>query len=205
MSEIQNNKMVKHNVQSCCSYSQSFRAMLLTGATALMLACGTAQTVAQTSTTATAMPAAVVPATPQTNPCNGVGHVWWNELLAPETDQLSGFYEKVFGWSKSIVDVELQRPPATSPEDKYVLFKNGNRETAGLMKYRHPDAPSTSEGWFVYIQVANVQDSVTTVQSNGGSVVYKPVEMPDGNMIAIVRDPAGNIFGLVTPANASNC
>ncbi len=171
----------------------SARGMLLTCVASTMFLCG----------------AANADQTPAENlgkvACSGVGQVWWNELLAPETEQLSTFYEKVFGWSKAIVDVELQRPPATSPDDKYVMFTNNKQEVAGLMRYHHPDAPSSNVGWFVYIQVANVKTSVEHVQNNGGTIIYEPAEMPDGNTIAVVRDPKGNIFGLVTPASASNC
>jgi uncharacterized protein len=204
MSVFQNSKLVKQNVQwtNSSNRSRSVRGMLLTGAASLMLTCGAAQA-SQPVPSNQAAPATKSAQAP--SQCSGVGHVWWNELLAPETDQLSGFYSKVFGWSKTIVDVELQRPPATSPDDKYFLFKNGQREVAGLMRFRHPDAPSTSVGWFVYIQVANVEDSVVSVQANGGTIMYKPVEMADGNTIAVVRDPMGNVFGLVTPANATNC
>ena len=137
--------------------------------------------------------------------CANIGMVWWNELLSTETEKLSNFYARVLGWSKSVVDVELQKPPATSSEDKYMLFSKGAREAAGLMKYRHPEAPATSVGWFVYIQVARVEDAAAQVIANGGSIVHPPAEMPDGNTIAVVRDPMGNIFGLVTPVDAKNC
>lgn len=196
MSNVQDTRTSKHSLRSRrpALAAWSFRTAMLAGAAGLMLASGTVQ-----ADEAKARPAA----TPAT--CANVGQVWWNELLAPDTDQLSDFYSKVFGWSKSVVDVELQRPPATSPEDKYYLFKRGDQDVAGLMRFRHPDAPSKSVGWFVYIQVANVQNAVAAVEANGGNVMYAPALNPDGNEIAVVRDPMGNVFGLVTPASAKNC
>jgi uncharacterized protein len=139
------------------------------------------------------------------SPCAGIGLVWWNELLAPETEKLGEFYGRVIGWSKKVVDVEQQIAPATTPEDKYTVFMRGNREAAGLMKVKHPEAPHSTVGWFVYIQVADVAASAALAQVGGGTVLQEPVELADGNTVAVVRDPMGNVFGLVTPANATRC
>ena len=73
------------------------------------------------------------------------------------------------------------------------------------MKAKHPEAASATNGWFTYIEVADVDVSSEAVEENGGTVLQEPVEFPDGNRIAIVRDPMGHTFGLVTPAKKPDC
>ena len=50
--------------------------------------------------------------------CPRAGVVWWNELLAPETERLTEFYAKVIGWNTKVVDVENQTQPARTPNDR---------------------------------------------------------------------------------------
>jgi hypothetical protein len=46
---------------------------------------------------------------------------------------------------------------------------------------------------------------VAKVKLNGGTILRHPIETADGNRIALVSDPAGTIFGLVTPAAKPEC
>lgn len=137
--------------------------------------------------------------------CSAVGTIWWNELLAPKTEELSEFYAEVIGWSRKIVDVEEQLPPATSADNRYTIFMAGKQEIAGLMSDKHPDSVQQTIGWFTYIQVADVDAAVEIVVAKGGTVLRKPAVIAHGNRIAVVKDPMGNVFGLVTPAKKSKC
>ena len=53
--------------------------------------------------------------------------------------------------------------------------------------------------WLVYITVANVEESVRTCVSLGGSVIRPPSEM-GGAKVAIIRDPAGAVCALYDAA-----
>jgi hypothetical protein len=132
--------------------------------------------------------------------CPGAGTIWWSELLAPETDKLTEFYASVVGWTTKVVDVENQAQAPVNPDDRYTIFSNGTSETAGLMKANHPGAVHSGVGWFTYIQVADVDASVAKATAGGGTVLRQPAETQDGHRIAVVSDPMGNVFGLVTPA-----
>lgn len=131
--------------------------------------------------------------------CSGVGLVWWNELLAPEIDKITEFYATVVGWNVKVVDAENQTQPATTPNNRYTIFMAGDQEAAGLMKANHPVAMHSGVGWFTYIQVADVDTAVARAQATGGTILRQPIEMSDGGRIAVVSDPMGNVFGLVTP------
>jgi len=137
--------------------------------------------------------------------CAGIGFVWWNELISEDTNRLGGFYSKVVGWKTKIVDVEEQRAPASTPDDQYTVFVKGKRDSTGLMDIEHPNAANAQPGWFVYIQVADTDAAARAAADNGGSVLYPPKTLADGNRIAVVKDPQGNVFGVVTPKDARNC
>jgi predicted enzyme related to lactoylglutathione lyase len=138
--------------------------------------------------------------------CGRAGAVWWNELLAPETEKLGEFYAKVIGWNTKVVDVEDQSQPPRTPNDRYVVFMDGgDQEVAGLMSANHPEAIHSRAGWFTYIQVANVDLAAAIAQATGGTVVRQPADTSDGNRVAVISDPAGNAFGIVTPAKKGPC
>lgn len=147
----------------------------------------------------------VQPQKVQATACSEPGTIWWSELLAPETEKVGEFYAKVIGWNTKIVDVSEQRAPAASPNDRYTIFTSQNKEIAGLMKAKHPDAAQARTGWFTYIEVADVDQSISAVEENGGTILQQPVDFPDGNRIAVVQDPMGHTFGLVTPPKKPNC
>jgi predicted enzyme related to lactoylglutathione lyase len=161
---------------------------------------------ARATNTAEPPPAAAttaVTAAPQV--CARTATVWWSELLAPETERLTDFYAKVMGWNTKIVDAEDQSEPARTPDDRYTIFTDGQREIAGLMKANHPEAAHTSVGWFTYMQVPDVEAAVAKAVEAGGRVLREPTESAEGHIIAVISDPMGNAFGLVTPANNSRC
>lgn len=137
--------------------------------------------------------------------CPRGGAIWWNELLAPETEKLTNFYARVIGWKTKVVDAEDQSQPPRSPSDQYTIFLDGDQEAAGLMRATHPEAVHSGLGWFTYIQVADVEAASATAQAAGGTVLRPPVATADGTRIAVISDPMGNVFGLVTPGKKGGC
>ena len=172
------------------------------GATAGMIA---GLFVAGLSAAAIAEPTPAPAPAPAAATCPGNGLVWWNELLSPDTDRVADFYSKVVGWKLKIVDVDNQTAPASDPEDRYTLFMAGDQSAAGLMKPDHPGAIHSGIGWFTYIQVSDVAAAVAAARSAGGTIVREPIETPEGARMAVVRDPIGNVFGLVTPNPNGSC
>ena len=132
--------------------------------------------------------------------CSRPGTIWWSELLAPETERLTEFYSKVIGWKAKVVDAEDPSQPPRSPADRYTIFMDGDQEVAGLMRANHPDAIHSGVGWFTYIQVADVEVAAATAKASGGSVLRAPEETPDGHRIAVISDPMGIVFGIITPS-----
>jgi predicted enzyme related to lactoylglutathione lyase len=140
------------------------------------------------------------PATLAKLACSRPGQIWWNELLATDTDKLAGFYSDVIGWTNKAVDPENTKLAARTVEDRYILFGDGLQDAAGLIKLGHRDAAHSGSGWFMYIHVADIDAALTKVEEKGGKVLRAAFTTGEGDRIAVVSDPLGNAFGLVTPA-----
>lgn len=137
--------------------------------------------------------------------CSGAGTIWWSELLAPETEKLTEFYANVIGWKVKVVDADDQTRPASVPENRYTIFLGGDQEVAGLMKANHPVAAHPGLGWLTYIEVDDVGETIEKVIASGGTVLREAWETENGDEIAVINDPMGNVFGIVTPADAPAC
>jgi|KBSSwiStaDraftv2_1062776.scaffolds.fasta_scaffold10721_7 uncharacterized protein len=139
--------------------------------------------------------------TPKSLTCSRPGQVWWNELLAGDAGILTAFYTEVIGWTTKAVNPQNTAVAAESAEDRYIIFMEGSQEAAGLINADHKDAVYSGKGWFTYIHVRDVDAAVAKVQEKGGTVVRLATTTAEGDRIAVVSDPLGNVFGLVTPAN----
>ncbi len=52
-------------------------------------------------------------------------------------------------------------------------------------------------GVVLYIQVADLHESLLQVEKLGGKAILQPVDLPNGPTIAQIEDPEGNLIGLV--------
>jgi predicted enzyme related to lactoylglutathione lyase len=109
------------------------------------------------------------------------GQLAYLQLPALDVRQSAAFYAAIFGWH-----VEADHPSFDGPG----LF--GQWITDRLA------APTT--GPVLWLQVERIDDALKLVEANGGQVVEQP--FPDGTerWLATIRDPAGNVLGLVQNA-----
>jgi hypothetical protein len=49
----------------------------------------------------------------------------------------------------------------------------------------------------VYVEVPDVQKALDRIQSLGGTTLMPPMDVPNGPKIAMFKDPAGNVIGLM--------
>jgi predicted enzyme related to lactoylglutathione lyase len=118
------------------------------------------------------------------------GQFCWSELGTKNYAQAFRFYESIFHWSPGrAVNVPNGRV--------YQMFKHGDREIGGMMDLiADSDVPPH---WMHYIRVASVDEAVSAAQSNGGSVVIAPHDVPDGARTACITDPQGAVFSVWSP------
>lgn len=136
--------------------------------------------------------------------CNGHGSIWWNEIVSSDMVALKSFYREVIGWqTKDLPPAEGEQLAA---EDRYTLMQNGTEEIAGLSADKKLSAENPNAlGWRIYIQVRDVEKTVETARLSGGKIIEEPEENDDGDITALVQDPNGHVFGLITPAAAREC
>lgn len=115
-----------------------------------------------------------------------IGVFDWVDLSTPDCDVARSFYSKLFGWTYQTTD---------SPMGTYHLAMAGGHEAAGMMAPAEAAHPPV---WTSYVRVALVEETVAVVRNAGGTVVAEPFSIPGGAQIAVVVDPAGATFALMS-------
>jgi hypothetical protein len=109
------------------------------------------------------------------------GGLTYLEIPAVDPARSATFYERVVGWQSQSDDRHQVKfsDPAGCLVGRFVPCRTISREP----------------GLLPYIYVADIRAAVDCAPAGGGEVVKPPY--PEGNLlVALVRDPAGNIIGL---------
>lgn len=114
--------------------------------------------------------------------------VVWVELAARDTAAAAGFYEKLLAWTYK----EQQLPQAGMYRELQV---NGN-SWGGLLQMTEAWGKMPSH-WAIYIQVADVENTVELAKANGGQLTVPPFDAPGVGRIAMVADPSGTHFYII--------
>jgi predicted enzyme related to lactoylglutathione lyase len=124
---------------------------------------------------------------------NVPGAVVWNELHTPDPDAASTFYAGVFGHDYDDMDM--------GGGQRYRMFKVGGKVAAGMMPA--DPAGGTPPYWLVYFDVADVDATVATAAEAGGAVLAPPTDTGAGR-IAVLQDPQGVAFAVITSVRADD-
>ncbi|MEO8682557.1 MAG: VOC family protein [Vicinamibacterales bacterium] len=111
------------------------------------------------------------------------------QLVATKPDELVKFYKELFGWTISATNAIGYRQVAA-----------GEGGISGGIWPAPPDAHSFAQ---LFIGVPDVQASATQATNLGARVIVPPTTLPDGDTMAVLQDPCGVTFGLMTHANKS--
>ena len=131
------------------------------------------------------------------------GSLWWTELHTGDQERSRSFYSRVVGWTAKAVALEDPSRPPQKDEKEYTVFTVNGREAAGAMRIESAAPEPQAARWVPYFQVANVDAAVVGAVELGGKVVEAPFDMPNVGKMAILQDPEGASFGLVSPYAAS--
>jgi uncharacterized protein len=118
----------------------------------------------------------------------------WYELVTPDVEGAKRFYGEVVGWTTTDMPTGEGTPP-------YTIWTASQGEPAavgGLMP-RPAEAPMEA-GWYAYFHVADVDAKVAENQAAGGRTHMGGYDIPEVGRIALVEDPQGIVFYLMTPA-----
>jgi uncharacterized protein len=122
------------------------------------------------------------------------GRAWWNELITRDFSGAEAFYNTVMGWS-------FEETGVAAASNNIPVRR---QEPAGGIFHLHgPQFEGVPQSWMVYFAVEDVEATCSAVKANGGSVHRTAIDIPAVGRIAIAADPAGGIFGIMTPATAA--
>ena len=124
---------------------------------------------------------------------NAPGSFIWYELMTPDPAAAKTFYEAVVGWS-------MEAQPSESIDYRMITRADGGN--AGGVLRLTPDMQSHGARpcWLGYIHVPDVDAAVDAIARDGGSSLLAPTDIPEVGRIAMVTDPNGAAFYLMSPA-----
>ena len=123
---------------------------------------------------------------------NTQGDFIWYELLTSDADAAQAFYTSVLDWKVAA---------SVMPGMDYRHIEASEGNVGGVM----PISPEMAEhgaipAWVGYIAVGNVDASVASITAAGGKVMVPAMDIPTVGRIAMVADPHGAPFYIMTPA-----
>jgi predicted enzyme related to lactoylglutathione lyase len=122
------------------------------------------------------------------------GAFTWAELDTRDVEGAKAFYGEVFGWGAE---------SSTGGDMPYTEFKVGGQSIAGMMDMPPGVPDEVPPYWLVYVAVEDVDAAVARVQELGGTAMMPGMDYPGGRF-AVVADPQGATFGLMSGADATS-
>jgi hypothetical protein len=122
---------------------------------------------------------------------NKPSHFIWYELMTTDADAAARFYGAVVGWSVG---------DSGQTDKTYQQWSIGGQTVGGLLRI----APDPSEDgmrpmWTGYLNVDDVDASVTGITAAGGAVCMPAFDVPGVGRMAMVADPQGAVFYVMAP------
>jgi len=115
----------------------------------------------------------------------------WYELMTTDEDAAIAFYREVVGWTAS---------DAEQPDMRYTILSAGGRGVGGIFQLTDEMCSHGAKpGWLGYIAVADTDGEVAAVAAAGGKILMPPGDIPNVGRFALVADPGGAVYYLLTP------
>ncbi|WP_431679839.1 VOC family protein [Kitasatospora sp. KL5] len=119
---------------------------------------------------------------------NEPGALTWNDLHTSDPEAASAFYSAVFG---------VEVAPIDGMPDYRGIHVDG-RAVGGVVGLQD-DPPGTPSHWRVWYAVDDTDSTVDALVKAGGTVLAPPSDGPAGR-VALVADPQGAAFAVITAA-----
>ena len=116
------------------------------------------------------------------------------EIHADDPQRAIKFYAILFGWNF------VSWPGG---DQEYWLIETGKENEpgidGGLIRRRGTIEGTAVIAYVCSVDVPSIDDSISTVNSNGGTIVVPKMAVPGVGWLAYAKDTEGNIFGLMQP------
>jgi predicted enzyme related to lactoylglutathione lyase len=115
----------------------------------------------------------------------------WYELMTSDPDGAEAFYRAVVGWEMA---------DAGQPGMRYTILSAGEHGMGGLMAIPAEAAKAGARpGWLGYLGVPDTDGAAKRIVEAGGAIHRGPDDIPNVGRFAVVADPGGALFQLLTP------
>jgi uncharacterized protein len=118
---------------------------------------------------------------------NEPGSFCWNELYTTDPQRAADFYSGLFGWKREARHMDF---------GDYVIFEQGGRMTAGMMKIPKEWGPVPPH-WLAYFAVDDCDRAVERAKAMGASATVEPMDVETVGRFALLRDPQGAAFAVI--------
>ncbi|MFY0591127.1 VOC family protein [Roseivirga sp.] len=118
------------------------------------------------------------------------GTVGWIDLTVANAENVKDFYAEVTGWTPE--------PVSMGDYNDFNMTANGDPKT-GICHKTGPNADLPSQ-WIIYINVPDLDKSVTAVEAKGGKLLTEIKSMGAYGRTCYIEDPAGAVCALFEPA-----
>lgn len=108
----------------------------------------------------------------------------WSELSTDDVDVARSFYSGLFGWT-------------TKDSPEYHEWMNAGRAIGGMVQLS-PETDDTPPHWLPYFRVEDCDATVETAEEEEGQVVVPPMDVPNVGRFAVLRDPQGAVFAVIS-------
>ena len=121
------------------------------------------------------------------------GKIIWHDLLTTDIEGSRAFYEGLFGWEFEEVPLALGFGRSSS----YLLIRHQGKLVGGMVDLTRLDARGNASQWVAIMSVADVDAAANQVVASGGEVLTPPTDLDERGRLAVVKDNAGALFGLL--------
>ena len=120
------------------------------------------------------------------------GRFNWYELMTTDVEAAKAFYASVVGWD----------PRPFPGGNDYTVLHVGEVGVGGMMALpQEAREAGAKPGWLGYIAVDDTDAAAGRVAQAGGTIHMPPSDIPGVGRFAMVADPQGAVFYLITPSS----
>jgi predicted enzyme related to lactoylglutathione lyase len=114
----------------------------------------------------------------------------WSEINTRDPAAAKSFYSDVFGWGFEERKFET---------GAYNTLKVGENTVGGMIDITGRVPDEVPAHWLAYFAVEDTDATVSKAGESGGEAVFGPVDLTGVGRIAVLKDPFGAIFAVMTP------
>jgi uncharacterized protein len=121
-----------------------------------------------------------------------LGAFVWHDYNSSDPQKAQQFYTNLFGWQ-----TEAFKPG----EMDYTMIVADGKQHGGFWPAAESGTPSH---WLGHVLVNDVDATADRAKAAGGSLIFEPMDAPEGRRFAVIRDPEGAVVSAYSSPGESS-